>query len=475
MNKSRILTRLVPWMFIAMAQAQTLIDLRTQSKSVDFSAAASTKPLQMGSSLPATCVVGQVFFLNSAPLGGSIYACNPTNAWSVQGLVVPPGSANEVASSNGTSVLWVALNGDISGPPNSVSVMGIQNRPVAAAPPANGQALVWNSANSNWQPGTVTGALTSVFGRSGVVTAQTGDYSLSQISGNFGGDLSGAPTSATVVAINGHSVANTLPTNGQALVWSSSANQWQPVTITGTGGASMASQLGDFSVTLSSPTVLNIGPNCSSATPCNIRFGYQVFSITQGATATLSGNAAGTAYIYVTSTGNLFVGHNLTITCSAGCTQQSGITSFPANVIPIFTWTASNGMWNSTGGADQRSMLSTKVLANGPGIVLAETPGQSTLSVDNGVIPTYLTNAATLNFSAAIASGACAPDQTMTVSGADTGDAVAPAWPSGLSSGLLGMMFVSSSNTITVRLCNFSGSTVTPGSASYRATIVRNY
>jgi len=104
MNKSRTLTILMPWMFIAMAQAQTLIDLRTQGKSVDFSAAALTKPLQMGSSLPSSCALGQLFFLVGAPLGGNVYACNPTNVWSVQGLVVPTGTANQIASSNGTSL-----------------------------------------------------------------------------------------------------------------------------------------------------------------------------------------------------------------------------------------------------------------------------------------------------------------------------------------------------------------------------------
>ena len=36
-------------------------------------------------------------------------------------------------------------------------------------------------------------------------------------------------------------------------------------------------------------------------------------------------------------------------------------------------------------------------------------------------------------------------------------------------------MLVSNTNTVTVRLCNMSGSSVTPGSANYRATIVRNY
>jgi hypothetical protein len=73
-----------------------------------------------------------------------------------------------------------------------------------------------------------------------------------------------------------------------------------------------------------------------------------------------------------------------------------------------------------------------------------------------------------------IATGACAADQTITVTGANPGDAVAPGWPA-LPAGVLGTMLVSGSNTVTVRLCNMSASAVTPASATYRATIVRNY
>src|ERR1039458_3746372 len=81
-------------------------------------------------------------------------------------------------------------------------------------------------------------------------------------------------------------------------------------------------------------------------------------------------------------------------------------------------------------------------------------------------------NSATLNFPS-IATDACAADQTVTVAGANPGDAVAPGWPA-LPAGVFGVMLVSGTNTVTVRLCNLSGSGVTPPSASYRATIVRN-
>jgi len=742
MNKCRLAMGLLLWaMFRTPVEGQTLVDLRTQSKSVDFSGAGSTKPMQTGSSLPGTCSVGQFFFLTSAPAGSNVYACNPANTWTLEGgsLTVTPGTTNEVLSSTGSNIEWLALGGDISGAPGgltvgrlqgrivsnaapsngqvlqwnssanqwqpapgqagnsayvftaqvsitipgtvhqfgtanlivncydnssppqnvepdkiqinpsnynvtvnfstaqtgycvvngagtasvggggsgsvssvfgrtgavmsqtgdynfgqisgsvggsqlpgaggdvsgsltSATVTGIQNRAVAITAPVNGQALLWNSGTSAWQPGTVSGSgsVTSVFGRSGAVTAQSGDYSFGQISGtigssqfpNAGGDLSGNLTAATVTGIQNRAVSNTAPTNGQTLMWNSSASAWQPGTVsggsgavtsvfgrtgavtaqtgdysfgqmsgtvgssqlpaaggdlTGTlttatvkaiqgqplsstypsngqalmwnssagawqasnisggggGGATMAYQLGDLLAVRTSSTVLTIGAGCGSTSPCNVRFGYQVYSIINSATVTISGSASGAAYIYINGSGNLTVGNNLTVTCSAGCTQQTGITAFPPNVLPVYSWTATNGTWDSTGGRDQRAFLSSKTLAGGQGVIVTEAPGQSTLAVDNGVIPTYLMNSATLSFPA-IATGTCAADQTIVVSGANPGDAVAPGWPA-LPTGVFGIMLVSSANTVTIRLCNLSGLGVTPPSSTYRATIVRNY
>jgi hypothetical protein len=741
MNKCRLATGLCLWMaLVVTTEGQTLVDLRTQSKSVDFSGAVSTKPMQTGSSLPSTCAIGQFFFLTTASAGSNVYGCSAANTWTVEGngLSVNAGTTNEVLSSNGTTIEWLALGGDISGAPGGLTVTrlqgrnlsstapssaqvlqwnstvsqwqpaaaqagnaayafatqvsvtipgtvhqfgtanlvidcydnstppqlvepdkvqisptsynvtvdfstaqtgycvvngagtaavagggggtvtsvfgrsgavlsqtgdynfgqisgsigssqlpsaggdvsgtltaatvtGLQTRAVSNTAPANGQALVWNSGASAWQPGTVagSGAVSSVFGRTGAVAAQTGDYSFGEISGTIGssqfpasgGDLSGNLTAATVVGIQNRAVSNTSPTNGQTLVWNSSVSAWQPGTLSGSGGAvnsvfgrtgsvtaqtgdygfgqisgtaasgqlpgaggdlggtltaatvkaiqgqpvsstfpsngqalvwnssagawqaanvsgsgggaSMAYQLEDLAPVRTSSTVLTIGGGCGPSSPCNVRFGYEVYSITNSATATVSGSGIGTAYIYISNSGTLTVGNNLNVACSPGCTQQAGITSFPPNVLPVYIWTATNGTWDTTGGHDERAFLSAKTLAGGQGIVVTEAPGQSTLAVDNGVIPTYLMNSATFNFPS-MATGTCAAVQTLTVTGANPGDAVAPGWPA-LPSGILGIMLVSATNTVTIQLCNFSGVGVTPPSASYRATIVRNY
>ncbi len=69
----------------AAAAAQTQIDLRTQARNVDFSAAASTKPLKTGTALPATCAVGDMFFKTDAPAGANLYGCPVANSWAVEG------------------------------------------------------------------------------------------------------------------------------------------------------------------------------------------------------------------------------------------------------------------------------------------------------------------------------------------------------------------------------------------------------
>jgi hypothetical protein len=67
------------------AWAQTQVDLRTQSKDVDFSAATSTKPFQTGAVLPGLCSRGQVLFKTDALAGANFYACTAANTWTVEG------------------------------------------------------------------------------------------------------------------------------------------------------------------------------------------------------------------------------------------------------------------------------------------------------------------------------------------------------------------------------------------------------
>ena len=217
----------------AWCQTPTAIDLRAQSRDVDFTGAMSTAPFKSGAALPSSCSVGQMFYLTSAAAGTNVYGCTAANTWTLEAGV----------------------------------------------------------------------------------------------------------------------------------------------------GAQSASQLSDLAPSLTSATTLTIGASCSVATPCNVRFGSAVYAFTTSTSATISAGT-GTAYVYLDPSGNLTVGHNLTVTCASGCLAVAGVTAFPSNSIPIFTWTATNGTWDATGGTDWRAFQSTTNIAAGTGLLSATANGVTTLSID---------------------------------------------------------------------------------------------
>ncbi len=84
-------------------QAQTLVDLRTQSKSVDFTGASTTKPMKTGTVLPAACGLGEAFFQTNAPAGSNLYLCTSQNSWTLQsGTTGPTGPAGPTGPSGPT-------------------------------------------------------------------------------------------------------------------------------------------------------------------------------------------------------------------------------------------------------------------------------------------------------------------------------------------------------------------------------------
>jgi hypothetical protein len=171
--------------------------------------------------------------------------------------------------------------------------------------------------------------------------------------------------------------------SGMNVYGCTSANFW--TLEQGPPAASMASQLGDFGVTRTSATTLSIGAGCSTSTPCVVRFGNLAFSFGSSATATVSAGA-GLALIYVSSAGVLTVGSNVTASCNSGCTAVGSVTSFPADAIPLFTWSATGGTWDAAGGMDQRAFLSSKSVTAGTGITTTEVSGKTQLSADTSVI-----------------------------------------------------------------------------------------
>lgn len=87
---------LVGWLLAAgwcSVLAQTKVDLRTQSKSVDFTGASLTKPARSAATLPTTCSAGEMFYLSS----GALYTCSSTNNWAKMGTVMGTTSSGDCA------------------------------------------------------------------------------------------------------------------------------------------------------------------------------------------------------------------------------------------------------------------------------------------------------------------------------------------------------------------------------------------
>jgi hypothetical protein len=66
---------------ISSIYGQNLLDVRTQTKNIDFSNAASTIPAKSGTALPATCNPGEMFFKTNNTPGQNLYGCAPANTW----------------------------------------------------------------------------------------------------------------------------------------------------------------------------------------------------------------------------------------------------------------------------------------------------------------------------------------------------------------------------------------------------------
>lgn len=145
------------------------------------------------------------------------------------------------------------------------------------------------------------------------------------------------------------------------------------------GSGSGSSTLPDFATVRTSSTVLTIAAGTG-------RSGATVYPIAEATATWSSGSASGVAYVYMDSSGVLTVGHNTanTLSCSV-CVVATGVTDFPADSIPIWTWPFTSGAWDATGGVDKRSYLSTKVIRAGTNVtVVNNADGSDTVSATGG-------------------------------------------------------------------------------------------
>jgi hypothetical protein len=155
------------------------------------------------------------------------------------------------------------------------------------------------------------------------------------------------------------------------------SNTWNPLTSTESGGSSES--VGVVDVRRESDTQLTIGASCSISTPCVYRIGSVVYVISAPATATLE-RGSGTAYVYVDETGNILVGSSdLGVAC-LGCLVVDSVTQYPLDSIPLATWTATDGAWDSTETSGSAMLNGAPSLVAGSGISLTQTGSHVTIA-----------------------------------------------------------------------------------------------
>ncbi len=295
--------------------------------------------------------------------------------------------------------------------PGGIFVPNVNTAVVTFAVPQTGRCVVSGTASGASGGGN---AVASVFGRTGAVSGQTGDYSFTQISGTLG--LSKGGTSQTSW------------TAGRCVQVSSDGTRLE-----------------------------SAGANCATGAVASV-FGRT------GTVAAQTGD-----YSFTQISGILGVGQGGTGAATAAAARTS--------LLPAYTGQAGKCLkvaglgtdveWGDCGSAGTAPVAGRGIVVSG-----------STISVDPGAVPSSLTAAATLGgwgSGGIIFAGSCS-ELNFALPGASPGDAIAQGWPADMANGLTGTMYASTAGTIVVRLCNATAASVAgPENRTFRATILRTF
>lgn len=150
--------------------------------------------------------------------------------------------AGEIFVGNGAgSAQAVSVSGDISlassGAATVNSVGGVSAANVASGANSANAATETNTANKlvkrdasgNFSAGTITATLT------GNVTGNVSG-SAASFTGSLSGDVSGTQAATSVDKIKGRTLSAGVPSNGQVLAWNNGLSQWEPQTVSASGG-----------------------------------------------------------------------------------------------------------------------------------------------------------------------------------------------------------------------------------------------
>jgi hypothetical protein len=172
--------------------------------------------------------------------------------------------------------------------------------------------------------------------------------------------------------------------------------------------------------------------------------------------------------VTVTSAGSAHaMGWAGTLSVARGGTGAASEANARISLLPSYTSNASRCLKLNSGATDVEWATCTDLTA-GSGIEITDGVVSMTDAVAQQLYGTDSLNFPSIN------NAACS-DLTLTVTGAQIGDTVAAGWPASLPAGVFGTMFVSIADTVVVRVCNLSGSSVDLAASAFSARIIRSF
>jgi hypothetical protein len=127
----------------------TTINIGTQGRNFDFSNAPFTRPATVGTTLPATCTLGQFFFNSAAAAGQNLYACTAANVWTTVGNGPQSGPLTAQALAGVFQADQLTTSSITNGIANSLNLCSTGQSCIINAPPTYNrtEAQPWGGAN----------------------------------------------------------------------------------------------------------------------------------------------------------------------------------------------------------------------------------------------------------------------------------------------------------------------------------------
>jgi hypothetical protein len=403
---------IIAWGCAATLHAQTAVDLKTQSKRVDFSAAPSTKPFKTGTVLPATCTVGDAYFKSDAAAGSNVYLCSTANTWTPQaaGALRDPG-ANGIVKRTALNTTAVAvsgvdyqepLSGDVLAPAGqAATVLKINHGDIPLSQPCVG-----TNAQGQLITGTCSGGGGGLGdpGANGIIKRTALNTTAPATAADLVSRFAGTPTGAKYLRDDGvlaTPTAGTIPTTSSVLKGDNAGNA-TPVTgaasncvhvdgtsapcASGSGSASGFTNT-DFQCAYTDSHTLTCNPGASASAPVIAHYGSQTYSFTNACVFSITANTAHLFVYFDRTQGKIVAGYGassgIALTSGTLCAVSTSVTTFPLGSRRMYDWSVTGGTLDTFVAAfDKRATFGLERALNaGAGISIVETDTDLTLSM----------------------------------------------------------------------------------------------